>query len=74
MEDRRKTWGVLVGSKRRLRKILTGEESPPPNNLAEDMLYGAQAVADFTGLNERQVYHKQKALGLTRLGSPREAS
>ena len=28
--------------------------------LADDLLYGATTIADFTGLTERQVYHQQK--------------
>jgi hypothetical protein len=37
--------------------------------LADDMLYGAQAIADFLGLNPRQVYHQQRELGLAHLGA-----
>jgi hypothetical protein len=68
--NKTKTWGVLVGSKRKLRKILTGEA--PPDNLADDLLYGAQNIAEFTGLNPGQVYHQRVALGLTRLGATRQ--
>jgi hypothetical protein len=62
-------WGVLVGSKRKLRQILTGEVLPPAPNetLADDLLYGAPAISKETGLTEGQVYHQQKTLGLTRL-------
>jgi hypothetical protein len=37
--------------------------------LADDMLYGAQAIADYLGLDPRQVYHQQRNLGLTHLGA-----
>ena len=37
--------------------------------LADDLLYGATTIADFTGLTERQVYHQQKNSGLTHLGA-----
>lgn len=36
--------------------------------LADDILYGAEAIADYTGLTVRQVYHQQDNLGLGRLG------
>jgi hypothetical protein len=75
MKNRKtKTWCVLVGSKRRLRKILTGEDTESPENLADDLLFGARNIAKYTGLNERQVYHQHEALGLTRLGVPGEAA
>jgi hypothetical protein len=64
----------LVGSKRNLRKVLTGEDCPPPPNLADDLLYGAENIAKFAGLNPRQVYHQADALGLKRLGRPDEAA
>jgi hypothetical protein len=63
-------WGVLVGSKRKLRAVLTGE--PPPKEesetLADDLLYGAIAISRETGLTVAQVYHQQKVLQLVRLG------
>jgi hypothetical protein len=37
--------------------------------LADDVLYGASAIAQFTGLSERQVYHQQKNLQLAHLGA-----
>jgi hypothetical protein len=62
-------WGTLVGSKKKLRQILTGETvaGTPDEPLANDLLYGAKPIAQFTGLTEGQVYHQQHALGLTRL-------
>jgi len=36
--------------------------------IADDILVGARAVSEETGLTERQVYAKQKDLGLTHLG------
>lgn len=36
---------------------------------ADDLLYGAQAISDETGLSVRQVYHQQKNLGLAHLGA-----
>jgi hypothetical protein len=69
-------WGILVASKKRLRQILTGESSPKDDNetLADDLLYGAPAISEFTGLTAPQVYHQQKALGLVRLGRTNEAA
>jgi hypothetical protein len=37
--------------------------------LADDILYGAPEIADYTGLTVRQVYHQQENLGLTHLGA-----
>jgi hypothetical protein len=37
--------------------------------LADDILYGANAIAQFTGLSERQVYHQQRNLQLAHLGA-----
>jgi hypothetical protein len=66
-------WGVLVGSKRKLRQILLGEaadaEQVPDEKLADDLLYGAKPIADFTGLSVRQVYHQKDKLGLRPLGA-----
>jgi hypothetical protein len=69
-------WGTLVGSKTKLRRILTGEpiKEAPYQNLKSDLLYGAPAISAYTGLTERQVYHQQKALGLVRLGRTNEAA
>ena len=36
--------------------------------LADDLLVGAEAIADFTGLEVRQVYHQAANLGLKKLG------
>jgi hypothetical protein len=64
-----KTWRVLVGSKRELRRRLTGQIIQGEiENLKDDLLYGAQAVSKFTGLTFRQVYHQKGALGLRALG------
>jgi len=64
-----KTWRLLVGSKRELRRRLTGEIiEGEVENLADDLLYGAEAVSKFTGLTLRQVYHQKDALGLRQLG------
>jgi hypothetical protein len=41
-------------------------DSVPP--LAADVLYGARSIAAFTGLSERQVFYKARALGIRRLG------
>jgi hypothetical protein len=69
-EAKRPRWGVLVGSKKKLQEILRGESAVEDQSetLADDLLYGATAIAKYTGLRERQVYHQQKALGLKRLG------
>jgi hypothetical protein len=37
--------------------------------LADDLLYGAQAIADYIGRDPRWVYYQQKALGLTHVGA-----
>jgi hypothetical protein len=37
--------------------------------LADDLLIGAEAIADFTGLSLRQVYDQQDNLGLKHLGA-----
>jgi hypothetical protein len=67
--EKKRTWAPLVGSKRRLTEILTGEVLPknPDEKLADDLLIGAPAISDYTGLKERAVYHKARALGLRRL-------
>jgi hypothetical protein len=36
--------------------------------IADDILISAEAISEETGLTERQVYAKQKELGLTHLG------
>jgi hypothetical protein len=62
-------WGTLVGSKKKLKRILTGEAVKESSDepLANDLLFGATAISQYTGLTEGQVYHQQTALGLTRL-------
>jgi hypothetical protein len=62
-------WGILVGSKRKLTEVLTGEVLPKKENelLKDDLLFGARANAAFTGLTESQIYHQQSALGIVRL-------
>ena len=35
---------------------------------SDDLLFGAQAIAAYTGLKFRQVYYQQEALGIRRLG------
>ncbi len=37
--------------------------------LANDLLRGAEQIAEWTGLSVRQVYHQQRNLGLTHLGA-----
>jgi hypothetical protein len=37
--------------------------------LADDLLCGAEEIAEWTGLTPRQVYHQQRNLGLTHLGA-----
>jgi len=63
-------WGILVGSKRKLTEVLTGEVLPRKEgeSLKDDLLIGARANADFTDLTEAQIYQKQAWLGITRLG------
>ena len=63
-------WGILVGSKRKLTEVLTGEILPrrEGESLKDDLLYGAKANAAYTGLTEAQIYHQQKHLGIVRLG------
>jgi hypothetical protein len=65
------SWSVLIGSKKKLRQILTGEvpAEQPDEKLADDLLFGARAVANFTGLKTRQVYHQKDKLGLRALGA-----
>jgi hypothetical protein len=65
----KRTWRLLIGSKRELRRRLTGEAiKGEVESLADDLLIGAKAVSDFTGLSIRQVYHQKDALGLRQLG------
>jgi len=65
----KRTWRLLIGSKRELKRRLTGEVIEGElENLSDDLLIGAKAVADFTGLSIRQVYHQKVALGLRQLG------
>ena len=63
-------WGILVGSKRKLTEILTGEvlARKEGESLKDDLLYGAAANAAFTGLTIPQIYHQQARLGIVRLG------
>jgi hypothetical protein len=37
--------------------------------LADDLLHGAEEIAEYTGLTARQIYHQQKNLGLVHLGA-----
>jgi hypothetical protein len=37
--------------------------------LADDLLVGGDAIADYTGLDRRQIYYQAKNLGLKRLGA-----
>jgi hypothetical protein len=63
-------WGILVGSKRKLTEVLTGEVLPRKEgeSLKVALRIGARANADFTDLTEAQIYQKQAWLGITRLG------
>jgi hypothetical protein len=64
-----KRWRLLVGSKRELRRRLTGAViEGEVENLADDLLVGAAAISKFTGLTVRQIYHQKRALGLRQLG------
>ena len=74
--SKRPRWGVLVGSKKKIRSILTGQPivEDRSETVADDLLYGAPAIAEYTGMRARQVYHHQKALGLKRLGLTPEAA
>jgi hypothetical protein len=76
VSNKKPRWGILVGSKRKLTEILTGEVPPKAENetLADDLLFGASAISEFTGLTAPQVYHQKKALGLVRLGRTSEAA
>lgn len=67
--EKKRTWGLLIGSKRKLTEILTGEILPknPDEKLADDLLPGAEAIAAYTGLKVRTVYHKADVLQLKRL-------
>ena len=42
--------------------------SSKTEKIADDLLYGAEAIANETGLRLRQVYAKQDELGVTHLG------
>ena len=67
----KRTWGLLIGSKRQIRQMLTGEVLPrdPNETLADDLLIGCTAIAKYSGLKPRTVYDKVDALGLKRLFS-----
>jgi hypothetical protein len=64
-------WAPLHGSRRRIRKEMTGEELPAPaldEPLAHDLLSGAAAIAAFVGKPVAWVYHNRHRLGLKTLG------
>jgi hypothetical protein len=42
---------------------------PDNEKLADDLLFGAEQIAQYLGLTPRQVYHQQQRLGLIHLGS-----
>jgi hypothetical protein len=46
------------------------KDARPADRLADDLLNGATAIAEFLGTNEREVYHlhKTKRLPIGRLG------
>jgi hypothetical protein len=44
-------------------------EAQGGDTIADDILQGAEAIAEYTGLTKRQVYHQQENLGLTHLGA-----
>jgi len=43
--------------------------SKKTETLADDILIGAERIAEFTGLNARQVYYQSDNLKLKRLGA-----
>jgi hypothetical protein len=45
------------------------KEKRDEDRLAEDLLFGAQEVADYLGRKPRWVYHQQKNLGLGHCGA-----
>jgi hypothetical protein len=69
VSDKKPRWGTLVGSKSNLAGILTGKADTEEQSdiLADDLLFGAKAIAAYTGLTVAQVYHLQTTLGLVRL-------
>jgi hypothetical protein len=70
-------WAMLTGSKRRVTQALTGEMLPPPapgEPIASDVLIGAAAVAEFTGLTRAQVYYLKDRLGLQPPGKSSDAA
>jgi hypothetical protein len=67
-KSKAKRWRVLVGSKRKITLAITGEDPGPAESLKVDALYGAEAVADYSGLTLRQVYHQKERLGLRPIG------
>jgi hypothetical protein len=67
-------WALLIGSKRKITQVLTGEVLPPPERLADDVLKGATAISEWSGLTVSQVYNKKVVLGLRSLGETPEAA
>jgi hypothetical protein len=43
--------------------------SEETEKVADDILYGAEAIAEYTGLSPRQVYYQAPNLKLKRLGA-----
>jgi excisionase family DNA binding protein len=39
------------------RRRLGASSAPPPERLADDLLHGAQAIADYLGISVGQCYH-----------------
>jgi hypothetical protein len=61
-------WTVLYGSKTVIASALGLKLPTPPVSAADDILRGAKAVAEYSGLKPSTVYAKAAALGLRRLG------
>lgn len=49
--------------------VETGKRQHDQFALADDLLQGADAIADYTGLTTRQVYHQRKNLPLFTIGT-----
>ncbi|MCG5241354.1 hypothetical protein ACIU1J_27440 [Azospirillum doebereinerae] len=51
--------------------VPSNDDALPPDSLADDMLIGAAAIAAFTGLPARKVYHlaEQEAIPVFRMGA-----